>query len=69
MIVPIRRIMKIAPVCKEYAIMENFLVDMFFIEAINVTPISVGRGEAMRKPAKDANRYFRIESGTFFRAY
>lgn len=69
MMVPIRRIMKIALVCKEYAIMENFLVDMLFIEAINVTPISVGSGEAIRKPAKDANRYFRIELGTFLWAY
>ena len=61
--------MKIAPVCKEYAIMENFLVDMLFTEAINVTPISVGRGEAIRNPAKDTNRYFRMESGIFLWAY
>ncbi len=69
MMLPIRRITKIAPVCKEYAIMENLLVDMPFIEAINVTPISVGSGEATRKHAKDANRHFRIELGTLFWAY
>jgi len=66
MILPIRRIMKIALVCKKYATTENLLADMLFSEAINATPISVGRGEAIRNPDKDASRYFRREPGIFF---
>ena len=50
--------MKIAVVCRMYAIIENFLGVTFFIEANSVMPISVGSGEAMRILAKAASRYF-----------
>ncbi|MEM2970348.1 MAG: hypothetical protein QXR63_05380, partial [Candidatus Bathyarchaeia archaeon] len=64
----IRRITKIALVCKKYAMMANFLVDMF-IEAINVAPNSVGSGEAIRRAAKDIIKYFRTKLGTLFCTY
>jgi hypothetical protein len=55
---PISRIVKIAVVCRTYPIIENFPSVIFFIEANNVMPISVGSGEAMKKLAKDASRPF-----------
>jgi hypothetical protein len=41
----------------------NFLIDIFFIDAINMMPISVGRGEAIIKLAKAASKYTLTESG------
>jgi hypothetical protein len=56
-VLPIRRITKIALACKIYTIIANFLTDIFFIDAISIMPISVGSGEAIRRPAKLASKY------------
>ena len=55
--------MKIALVCKINTIIANFLTDIFFVDAISMMPISVGRGEAIRRPAKVASKYTLIEAG------
>jgi hypothetical protein len=55
--------MKIALACKMYTMIMNFLTDIFFIDVIIMMPISVGSGEAIRRPAKIASKYTLIESG------
>jgi len=41
----------------------NFLTDIFFIDVINIMPISVGSGEAIRMQAKIAIKYALTELG------
>ena len=41
----------------------NFLNDIFFIDVISKMSISVGSGDAIRRPAKVASKYTLIESG------
>jgi hypothetical protein len=55
--------MNIALACKIHIMLMNFLNDKFFIDVISKMPISVGSGEAIRKPAKVASKYTLIESG------
>ena len=55
--------MKIALACKMYTIITNFFTDIFFIDVISRMPISVGSGEAIRRPAKAASTCALTESG------
>ena len=41
----------------------NFLNDIFFIDVISKMSISVGSGDAIRRPAKVASKYTLTESG------
>jgi hypothetical protein len=62
-VLPIRRIIKIAFVCKMYTVITNFLTDMRFIDANSIMPISVGSGDAIRITAKIPSKYTLTESG------
>ena len=55
--------MKIALTCKIHIMLMNFLNEILFIDVISKMPISVGSGEAIRRPAKVASKYTLIESG------
>ena len=55
-VLPIRRIKKIALACKTYIMIMNFLNDIFLIDVISKIPISVGSGEAIRRPEKIASK-------------
>ncbi len=63
MLLPTRRITKIAIACKIYTITANLLADILFTEHINTTPISVGSGDAITTLAKIKSKYLLNEQG------
>jgi hypothetical protein len=62
-VLPIRRITKIALACKKYTIITNFLTEIRFNDASSMMPISVGSGEAIKILAKAPIKYALMDSG------
>lgn len=66
MILFIVKIINIPAEWKKYAMIINFVIDIFLITASIVIPISVGSGDAIKNPANTGNMCYNNVQKMFF---